>query len=336
MTALTPWLARIAAPLLVGGLCLWATLAVQAAPAASAATSSPVAEATLTYFNRPLFTFRDTLSGISAADRAKRAQARIRDQLTLPGPHAVTQKPDALGVLIQINNETAFVVTPGDADGAREETVAVAAQRAAAALQVAIAESTESRNLESMVQSAAQALAATALALALIWGAGRMSRKLSKRLVALTQKHSERIVLGGAALLQRERVARAVVWVQVAVFRLLAFVLAYEWLSFVLSRFPYTRVWGEALNSFLLNLLGQFASAVVGALPGLFTALVIFFLARALSGGMDRFFQRVQDGQIQVQWLDADVALPTRRIAKAVLWLFALAMAYPYLPGSDT
>ena len=137
-------------------------------------------------------------------------------------------------------------------------------------------------------------------------------------------------------LLQRERVARAVVWVQVAVFRLLAFVLAYEWLSFVLSRFPYTRVWGEALNSFLLNLLGQFASAVVGALPGLFTALVIFFLARALSGGMDRFFQRVQDGQIQVQWLDADVALPTRRIAKAVLWLFALAMAYPYLPGSDT
>lgn len=339
MTAMTPWMARlgrIATPLWVGMWCLWAALAVQAAPSTTTAAAPPAAEATLTYFNRPLFTFRDTLSGISAADRAKRAQARIHDQLALVGPYTVTQKPDALGVLVQINGATAFVVTPGDADATLEETATAAAQRAASALQLAITESAESRNLESMLRSAAQALGATALALALFWAAGRLSRRLSKHLVALTQKHSERIVLGGATLLQRDRVARGVVWLQVAVFRLLAFVLAYEWLSFVLSRFPYTRVWGETLNSFLLNLLGQFASAVAGALPGMFTALVIFFLARALSGGMDRFFQRVQDGQIQVQWLDADVALPTRRIAKAVLWLFALAMAYPYLPGSET
>jgi hypothetical protein len=27
---------------------------------------------------------------------------------------------------------------------------------------------------------------------------------------------------------------------------------------------------------------------------------------------------------------------PTRRIATAVLWLFALAVAYPYLPGSSS
>ena len=39
---------------------------------------------------------------------------------------------------------------------------------------------------------------------------------------------------------------------------------------------------------------------------------------------------------MQLQWLDADVAAPTQRIAKVVVWLFALAMAYPYLPGSDT
>jgi small-conductance mechanosensitive channel len=37
-----------------------------------------------------------------------------------------------------------------------------------------------------------------------------------------------------------------------------------------------------------------------------------------------------------VAWLDADVAVPTRRIATAVIWLFALAMAYPYLPGAQT
>jgi small-conductance mechanosensitive channel len=44
----------------------------------------------------------------------------------------------------------------------------------------------------------------------------------------------------------------------------------------------------------------------------------------------------VRSGQVQVTWLDADVVAPTRRIAKTLVWLFALAMAYPYLPGSET
>jgi small-conductance mechanosensitive channel len=37
-----------------------------------------------------------------------------------------------------------------------------------------------------------------------------------------------------------------------------------------------------------------------------------------------------------VGWLGADVALTTSRLCVVVVWLFALVMAYPYLPGSDT
>jgi small-conductance mechanosensitive channel len=44
----------------------------------------------------------------------------------------------------------------------------------------------------------------------------------------------------------------------------------------------------------------------------------------------------VQSGQVSVSWLDADVALPTSRLCTVAVWLFALAMAYPYLPGSQT
>ena len=37
-----------------------------------------------------------------------------------------------------------------------------------------------------------------------------------------------------------------------------------------------------------------------------------------------------------MSWLDADTAVPTRRLASAAIWLFALAMAYPYLPGAGS
>ncbi len=44
----------------------------------------------------------------------------------------------------------------------------------------------------------------------------------------------------------------------------------------------------------------------------------------------------MQNRSIEISWLDADLVGPTRRIAVIAVWLFALAMAYPYLPGSGT
>lgn len=59
-------------------------------------------------------------------------------------------------------------------------------------------------------------------------------------------------------------------------------------------------------------------------------------MARLITRGLDRFFDRVLEDEHTLPWLDADVAVPTRRISKVLVWLFALAMAYPYLPGAGT
>src|SRR5262249_1880427 len=48
------------------------------------------------------------------------------------------------------------------------------------------------------------------------------------------------------------------------------------------------------------------------------------------------FFDRVEQGTLQLAWLDHDTVRPTRRIFSIVVWVFALAMAYPYLPGAGT
>nr|WP_315493722.1 mechanosensitive ion channel domain-containing protein [uncultured Rhodoferax sp.] len=291
---------------------------------------------TLQYFNRPVFTFRSALSGVSAADRTQRAAARLREQLGGQGPHRVSQKPDAMGVLVQINGATTFVVTANDVDVLQQETLEASAQRAAQALDLVIAESREARDWQAMVQSLGWSALATALALALAWVLRHGHAALARRLVTLSEWHSRKLQWGGIELLQRERAATVVRKLLNGVHSLVLLLLAYEWLSFVLARFPFTRVWGETLNSYLLNLLGLLGSAMVGAVPGLFTAVVIFYLARAATGMLGRFFDRIQQGEHSLAWLDADLAVPTRRIATAVVWLFALAMAYPYLPGAQT
>jgi small-conductance mechanosensitive channel len=152
----------------------------------------------------------------------------------------------------------------------------------------------------------------------------------------LTNKHAERVQVAGVKLLQNERVGLLITLLLKGLHRLFLFIVFYNWLSYTLSCFPFTRVWGDTLSSFLLGLLAQIGGAILQAIPGLVTAVLIFFIARWCSGVLDHFFERVRLGQVEYAWLDADVVAPTRRIAKTLVWLFALAMAYPYLPGAQT
>lgn len=305
-----------------------------AAPHPAVAQTAQVGK--LVLFSRPVFGFRAALLGVSAVDRAKRAHARIQAQLELAGPHAVSVKGGAVGMEVQINGATSFVVTPGDLDPAREETLEQATQRAAAALAKALRESAESRNLETLTRALALAMAGTALYAGMVWVAVLARRALVRQLVAFTHRHTAKLQLGGVALLQRERMTRFVQAVLTLVYRVLVLVLTLEWISFVLLSFPFSRAWGESLNSYLLGLAMPILTAAIESVPELLTALLIFYLAYVMTQALGRFFARVQSGVLQLQWLDADVVVPTQRIAKVVVWLFALAMAYPYLPGSDT
>lgn len=317
--------------------CLWQAMATAAGPESSS-TPPPAAgpEATVRFSNRDVVTFRGSLYGVSAPDRAKRAQLRLREQLDLPGPYKVSQKVEAAGIMIQINGATSFFVTPDDANRLQDESTETLARRAASALERAIAESQESRDLQAMLQALAKAALATGVALILGWLLSRARRTSEQKILTFTQRRAEALQLGGVTLFHQHRLARLVETALKGLFQLLLLLLLYEWLSIVLASFPFTRAWGELLNGFLWGLTLQLGTAVAAAVPGLFTALVIFYLARASGRMLDGFFERIRSGKHQVTWLQADVAEPTRRIAKSLLWLFAIAMAYPYLPGAQT
>jgi len=323
---------------LLAGLAWLAPLAAATvtsdATGASASSTSP--DSTVRFFNRDIVTFRAALYGVSAQDRARRAQARLREQLEAPGPHKISQKAESLGIMLQLDGETSFWITADDTNQLSGETTQVLANKTTMALERAIAESRESRDMDAITRALGKAALASVLALALVWLLGRVRTWSEQRLMLAMHQHAEHLRLGGVRLLRQERGVVVVRKALMALYRVLVLVLAYEWLSLVLGSFPFTRPWGELLNGFLWGLAVQMGSAVANAMPGLFTALVIFYLARVCTQTLDRFFERVRNGKTQVAWLEAEVAEPTRRIAKTVAWLFALAMAYPYLPGAQT
>jgi hypothetical protein len=180
--------------------------ATAAAPGAVSVPAASESATQLTVFNRPVYRFRATLSGVSAGDRASRARARIQELLERPGANQVGQVNEGDHVLLQIDGETAFVVSPLDLDPGRDATVQSVAQLAASALQTAIAESQESRNLDTLLHAAARALAATVLLWLLVRLAAWLRGRVAHRFAGLTQRHALRLELGGLKPLQSERV----------------------------------------------------------------------------------------------------------------------------------
>lgn len=315
--------------------------AVASAPSLVTLVTQPGSAATqppgrIVVMNREIIVLRGSLFGIPAVARAQEGEERIRKALRGGGELKVGTTDVAEGVLVHIGESLMFAVIPEDTP---ERTLAGAQSSAAAAavmLQRVIDESRESRDLSSLLKALAVTAGTGALALGLMWLLRKARRRIQAWLAGQTLAAAERLKVGGVDLVRREGVLRFEQWLLNLVFWSLALLLIYEWLSIALAQFPFTRPWGEQLNDFLFGLVSRFLLAIARAIPDLLAAALIFWLAWVLTHVLRGFFVKVGTGQVRLSWLDADVASITSKLCIGAVWVFALAMAYPYLPGSDT
>jgi small-conductance mechanosensitive channel len=108
------------------------------------------------------------------------------------------------------------------------------------------------------------------------------------------------------------------------------------WLAFVLELFAETREWGDRL---ITAIMGQFSSIILGALaavPGVGVVVVIIFFTRLIHEFLNHYFRSIEEGEAKSEFFDEVTAEITRRLAGVGLWLAALIVAYPYIPGSDS
>jgi len=110
----------------------------------------------------------------------------------------------------------------------------------------------------------------------------------------------------------------------------------YFYLDFVLLLFPWTRALGQNLFAVVLRPLTTLGQGMVRYLPDLVFLLVLALVTRWMLRLMRLFFRRVGDRTITLAGFDPEWALPTERILRLLLIAFALVIAYPYIPGSDS
>lgn len=292
--------------------------------------------ATVMVSNRSVLAFRAPYLGMSPAERARRAMRNIEQALDQGGPGEVTVRNTPQGVLIFVDGLMTIILADVDVDPMGNETLETLTAHAVQALQKSIHENQESRDAHHLLVSLALVGAATLLALALYYAVSLARARAMAGLMRYVGRKAGSLGAGAAEILRRGRLFMVVRAIDLMLRWALGLLLAYTWLSFSLQRFPFTRPWGEGLHHYLMSLALHLLKGIVGAVPDLIIAVVILLMAKVAVGAVSSFFSRVEQDQLRVSWMSVDSAGPTRRIATWVIWLFGIAMAYPYLPGAET
>ena len=292
----------------------------------------------LVFWNRQVTVFRAYYENVSPAERASKAAARLE---TLPVSDSQwlvlsneTTSGQYHGAIITVNGRFAFAILDQDLDPESNETLQSAAENATTQLRAALEARGQQARWPEFIKSIAVSLVATLLLLAGLWLLISGGRRVLKRFNHTAKARPGSLKFGGfdvrPILLAINRfVFTITIWAA-------ALLLIYVWLTFVLLRFPYSQPWGQGLGRFLINLSQTLGLGFLQSLPGIFTCVVIFLLTRLLARLINRFFVEVERGHLQSAWLHPDTARATRRLVVVLIWVFAITVAYPYIPGSNT
>jgi small-conductance mechanosensitive channel len=333
--------------------CLWAVAAAlvicgfpSVAHAAEKAAQKPVeaskvaapTEAPLVLWSQPITVFRAFFTGRSPQERAARAAERIQALPVGSESAEIKFEPTKIGaeegIALIVNSRPVFVLTAGDLLPDANQTLNGAAQTAATALRAALRARIDQGQWSTLLMSTARVVIAMLLLLGLIWLLKRMRMRLVKTLETVATLPERYLRLFAVDL--RTQIVRggetAIRLLSAAV----AIVLGYWWVVYSLEQFPFTAPWGEWLGGFLAHLFLEFGRGALAAIPGLVAVVVIILIARWCVRFINAVFKEVEKGRLVLPGLERDTARTTQTLLVVVVWIFALVVAYPYIPGSQT
>jgi small-conductance mechanosensitive channel len=224
-----------------------------------------------------------------------------------------------------------------DADGAAEGVPRqLIAERTLIKIGTAIASYRQNRSPRVLLIHTLYALGATAL-LALISMAVRAA---FRRLDAIAERRFEARLEAFEAqshqLVQAQQLRRAFKGILKGLYGLALLVLGYIYLHYVFGLYPWTRPLAARLLAIFLNPLQSMGMGLLESLPGIAFVAVLVIVTRYILRLTKLYFESVDRGTVTISRFDREWALPTYKIARLLIIAFAVVVAYPYIPGSNS
>ncbi|MCA2665912.1 MAG: mechanosensitive ion channel family protein [Microcystis sp. M114S2] len=288
---------------------------------------------------KTLFFIRRGVSSFSAEERANaitRRIERIAQNDSIPIENlTIEQIPDDNSLYLSVDQEVILTVTERDAKAYRS-TPEVLAQQALQKIQVAIAQYRQDRKPEQLLKNIIYTVIATFAFLIISFAVIKISGKLFPFIRRLIESLTPGIKIGNVEIISSSNIS--FFWLRVLrIIRLLfLFLLLFNYATFVLRLFPWTRVFGESILGYFYQSLELVLSSIGQYLPNAFIIAIIIFITYYLIGLIKPFFTAIERGNLVIPGFYTDWAKPTYNILLVIIIAIAAIVAFPYLPGFDS
>jgi small-conductance mechanosensitive channel len=111
---------------------------------------------------------------------------------------------------------------------------------------------------------------------------------------------------------------------------------AYAYLHYVLALFPSTRSISNGLFALAAGASEHVVESVGSVIPNLFVLAIIYYLTQFVLRQIQRFFDAVEHKRVAFAQFEPEWGLPTYKLVRVLILAFALIIAYPYIPGSES
>ncbi len=277
------------------------------------------------------------LSAIPAEHRAKVVRDRLLAVADNPeiDPESGTAVPAGDNVEIRFGVDRVITLYPFDA-ALEGVPLDILARATLMRMKKTISDYRAARAPARLLRSTVILLGITILA-ALLIGAclsllgwfGRRVEERTKGHIERLEKASHRVIHGGQVWSLIGGLVRAT--------RLIAIVaIVMIWLSTALGLYPWTRPLAASIFHLVINPLQQLGSGFVKSIPDIAFLVVLAIVVRFILRAVKTLFLRVERGWVRLENFDREWAMPTYRIIRVLIIAFAVVVAYPYIPGSES
>ncbi len=230
-----------------------------------------------------------------------------------------------------------FIMNVYDADGLEEgvdkKVLAEIIQRSISA---AIDSYRYERSAPALKAKLIRALGATALMVAILIGLIWLIRRIRMVIERRIQSRISSVENISFRLIRSQQLWKAFYIFFRTLKIIIIIILVAGFLQYVLGLFPWTSKVANYTLGLFLDPVVKLGKGFLKFLPNLAFLIVIYLVTRYLLKLIRLFFVGIQEGGIRVVKFDSDWALPTFKILRLFVIVFALVIAYPYIPGSNT
>lgn len=288
--------------------------------------------------DQTIFHVRDELKGYNPEERARGISERIKavaEDPSIPIGSITTSDSKVPMTLITAKDKLLAAVFDEDAKAegeSRQRLAAAYAQQLRSAIEHYRAQYSRKRTLTSSVYL----LIVTLVFIVVLYLLNRLYRTSDARIKAWMNSKTIGIQIQSFELIRAERIKMLLIATTKSTRLVIFLVILYAYIHFCLGLFPRTRPFADQLLDYILVPLSAIAWRVWAHIPNLLILAVIVLITYYAVKLTRLFFRQIEKETISFKGFYPDWGEPTYKIGRVLIVALAGAIAFPYIPGSES